>query len=371
MRIAINARSLTSDKTGIGNYILNLIFALAQIDKENNYVILYDPDQIKGNIKFPNQRNFELAPCQWENYWEQICLPTELEKRHIDILHAPAFTIPVIKVCKTVVTIHDITYKLFPDNFDKYAIDYYNKWVPISVQNADMVITDSECTTRDVIEHYSIPEEKIETIHLSCGREFRKLSHMDLSSVCQKYGIKGRYILYVGTLEYRKNIHRMLSAFKLLRQQKVIEHQFLLVGKQRPFFDVNEIIKKLDLGDSVVITNYVPDFVLPILYNAADLFVYVSLYEGFGIPPLEAMSCGTPVVSSNTSSLPEVVGDAALMVNPFDVEDIANAMYKLLTDHALRQELIQKGFKRAEHFSWIKTASKTLSVYNKLKKLTI
>ncbi|MGQ9608534.1 MAG: glycosyltransferase family 4 protein [bacterium] len=371
MRIAINARSLTSNKTGIGNYILNLIFALAEIDKKNDYVILYDPSQIKGNFKLPNQKNFELAPCQWENYWEQICLPTELEKRHIDILHSPAFTIPVIKVCKTVVTIHDITYKLFPENFDRYAIDYYNKWVPISVQNSNMVITDSECTTRDVMEHYSIPKEKIETIHLACGKEFQKLPYVDLSFVRQRYGIKERYILYVGTLEYRKNIHRMLSAFKLLKQRNGIEHQFLLVGKQRPSFNINGIIEELDLEGSVVLTNYIPDYFLPILYNAADMFVYVSLYEGFGIPPLEAMSCGIPVISSNTSSLPEVVGDAALMVDPYDIEDIANAMYQLITDQDKWQELSRKGVERSRHFSWIKTASKTLSVYNKLQNLAV
>lgn len=367
MRIAINARALKPQKTGIGNYISHLITEIAKLDRQNQYVVFYDAADTGEYMTLVKQDNFEEVLCPQVEFWEQICLPTELEKRRIDLYHSTAFVIPLIKPCPMIVTFHDLTYKLFPDNLGRALSEYYERWAEVSAWNADCIISDSDNTARDLMKFYHIPREKIETVLLAVSPQYRPLPAVNYEWIRRRYRLRNKYVLFVGTIEPRKNLERMLEAFRKVKQDNRIEHQLVLVGKERPNHDISKIIKKLGIEEEVRITEYVPDTALPLLYNAADVFVYVSLYEGFGLPPLEAMSCGTPVITSNTSSLPEVVGDAAITVNPYDVDEIANAMYTVLTDDALKHNLIARGIARSQLFSWEKVARETLSIYEKVK----
>lgn len=209
----------------------------------------------------------------------------------------------------------------------------------ISARYADAVICNSQCTANDLIKYYGrIPEDKVAVAYSAAAPQYCPMDDVDLAAIQKQYGLDHPYILYVGTIEMRKNIRLMLEAFALIKKNKGIPHQMLLVGKVREHFDLLKVITELNLSQDVIVAGYVPDEDLPLLYNGADLFIYISLYEGFGLPPLEAMHCGTPVVTSNVSSLPEVVGDAAVMVDPYNVNEIADGIYKLLTDKKLRNK---------------------------------
>lgn len=378
MHIAINATSVGRDRTGIGNYILPLIQALAAIDSENDYTILRwrfaNSDAADTNIagadelftEIAGKSHFEIGWCPYTPDWDQLYLPTELMKRDVDVYHAPSFILPLMRPCKTVVTYHDATSKLFPENLGAKVSDYYDKWSEISARNADYIICNSEYTANDLMKYYGISGDKVEVTYPAALPQYRPHDDVDLTSIQKQYGLEHPYILYVGTIEMRKNIGLMLQAFAHIKRNRGIRHQMLLVGRVRENFEVEKIIRKLGLSQDVVLAGYVPDDDMPRLYSAADLCVYVSLYEGFGLPPLEAMRCGTPVVVSNVTSIPEVVGDAGIMVDPYNVDEIAAGLYKVLTDTALRERMRSRGLQRAEMFSWAKAARQTLNIYNRM-----
>lgn len=215
----------------------------------------------------------------------------------------------------------------------------------------------------DIIRYFKIPENKIKVIYLGVDEDYKPLSETEIRKVRQKYHLNYPFILYVGSLISHKNIPTLIKAFYKLKKYG-LPHKLVITGKRGwKYKNIFEIISKLNLQKDVVFTGYVQREDLPALYNAADLFVYPSLYEGFGLPPLEAMACGTPVITSNTSSLPEVVGNAGIMVDPYDIDGLAKAMYEVLTNEGLRAELRKRGLERAKMFSWKKTAEETLNVY--------
>jgi glycosyltransferase involved in cell wall biosynthesis len=226
-----------------------------------------------------------------------------------------------------------------------------------------MIISISHHTKYDMLKHFKIPEDKIKVIHLAANECYKPLKEDEIYKINEKYSLNHPYILYVGGLEPKKNIPTLLKAFYKLKKHDV-NHKLVITGEKRwNYKSIFETIDKLNLQKEVIFTGYIPDEDLPALYNAADLFVYPSLYEGFGLPPLEAMACGTPVITSNTSSLPEVVGDAGIMVNPYDIDELTNKMYKVLTNEGLTEELSKKGLERAKLFSWKKCAEETLNTY--------
>lgn len=378
MHIAINATTVGLDKTGIGNYIVPLIRALSKVDSHNHYTILrwYFPSFGAGDsnivgadeliAEITEENNFEIGWCPYHPHWEQLCLPTELMKRYIDVYHSPSFVLPLMRPCKMVVTFHDATPKLFPENLGTEVSNYYDKWSGISARHADAIICNSQNTAKDLIKYYHVPKDKVEVTYIAAAPQYCLLDNVDLTAIQEQYGLNSPYILYVGTIEMRKNIRLMLEAFALIKKNRDIPHQMLLVGKAREHFDILKIITEFDLSKDVILAGYVPDEELPILYNGADLFVYISLYEGFGLPPLEAMHCGTPVVVSNVSSLPEVVGDAAVMVEPYNVNEVAEGIYKVLADEKLCSVLKARGLQRAQMFSWKKIARQTLNIYNQV-----
>lgn len=354
MRIGIDVQSVTGNPSGIGYYTSNLVSNLRRIDLANEYVLLASRF-FQGNLATPKRI-----------FWEQVALPMEIYKKKIDLLHTPGFSPPLARNCKVVVTVHDLIGIRIPENNLSLASRFYwSKYLPKMARNADIIITDSEYSRRDIVELLKVSEEKVKVIYLAAGDEFHPIEDEEkVRNVRVKYGIgRDRYALYVGNIEFRKNLVFLLDIWKKFQ----FRCKLVIVGAETKFAkNLSLAIVEKKLSDEVIITGYVPGDDLVSLYNGATLFVCLSLYEGFGLPVLEAMSCGTPVVVSNVSSLPEIVGEAGVKVSPADVEKAGSAIGRVLNDKKLRQELKEKGLLRAKAFSWKKVAEETLQVYRSL-----
>jgi glycosyltransferase involved in cell wall biosynthesis len=352
---------------GIGTYSYELI---KNFNKKNEYYLIHHTP-IDLDI-YTTNHEILIKRCSLPFkgiIWRLINTPLKLKfKKKLDLVHDPygigplSFKMPF----KKVITIHDLTPTLFPHTFSSMAVVSHKLLLPRTLKTADKIITDSNSTKNDLINYFNIPEEKIRVILLAADEKFKPLSNKEIKEAKQKYSLNFPFILYVGTLEPRKNIPSLIKAFYKLKK-KNLQYKLVIAGKRGwKYKEIFETIDKLNLQNDVVFTGYVSDEDLPALYNAADLFVYPSIYEGFGLPPLEAMACGTPAITSNTSSLPEVVGDAGIMVDPPDVDGLADAMYEVLTKEGLRANMIKKGLERAKTFSWEKCARETLEVYEEV-----
>ncbi|XRP97069.1 glycosyltransferase family 4 protein [Methanocaldococcus sp. 16A] len=370
MKVGIVSDRLNRTLTGVGNYVYNLIKELSKIDK-NIYLINYKENNLFPELnKIIIKNPFDIFPKKYSYYFWHLYLNYYLntEKIDLDIVHSPENVSLFIKFKKTkkIITIYDIMAFCFPDVCNFITRNRYKILLPKTLKTSDKIISISNHTKQDLIKHFKIPEDKIKVIHLAANEDYKPLKENEINKIKQKYNLNYPFILYVGGLAPNKNIERLIQAFYKLKKQG-INHKLILTGiKRYKYKSIFETIEKLNLQKDVIFTGYVPDEDLPGLYNAADLFVYPSLYEGFGLPPLEAMACGTPVITSNTSSLPEVVGDAGIMVNPYDVDELAKAMYEVLTNDGLREELSKKGLERAKLFSWKKCAEEHLKVYEEV-----
>jgi len=370
MRIGIITDVVDGEKSGIGTDTYNLIKQLNLVDKENKYHLIHhtptDLDIYKSNKEI-------LVPLPSlilgkGLVWRYITLTLKLKSQDFDLVHDPFGIGPLAfqMSFKKVITIHDLTPFLFPKQYPTYSVILHKLLLPKTTRNADRIITISICSKRDIIKYLKVPENKIDVIYRASGKQFIPLGEKEVRERRRKCDLDFPFILYVGVLHPRKNIPRLIEAYHQVKKTGVA-HKLVIGGKKLfKYTDIFEIIARLNLERDVVFTGYVPDEDLPGLYNAADLFVFPSLYEGFGIPPLEAMACGTPVITSNTSSLPEVVGDVEIMVDPYDVDGLAEAMYRVLTDEALRKDMSKKGVERAKLFSYEKEARETLKVYQEV-----
>lgn len=374
IRIGIDISRTIEESTGVGYYAKNLVHALAKVDSENEYIlygIFYDcfPRGWK-RADIPKTRNFRLHQknfCSWwvDRKWKNFGKYKEELLGGIDILHSTAFTMPLVSKPKTVVTIHDLSCFIYPQYHTEANCEFVTRNVHQAARQASFIIAISESTKREIVRFLHVPEEKIRVVYLAAGDIFHQKCPSDtVATIKNKYKINKRYFLSVGSMEPRKNFGRALIAFKALIEMKKVDYKFVITGgkgwKNEAFYN---LIRKLDIDEHLVFTGYVPEEDLPALYQGADVFVYPSLYEGFGLPVLEAMASGIPVITSNTSSLPEVAGDAALLVNPMEVFEIYEAMEGLATKPELREELRDKGKNQSNLFSWEKTAYKTLEVY--------
>jgi len=355
-------------ETGNETYVLNLLKALAMVDQTNTYDI-YTIDRALLPPELARVENFQVVEVRPASSFLRIpfAMPYLAWRRSVNILHVN-YIAPPFCPCPTVVTIHDISYEFFPQFFSPRDRLLLSNLVPLSARRAAKIISVSENTKRDLMRTYGVTEERIAVTHEAAGSDFQPIDDDQcLSSVRNKYVIDTPFILTVGNLQPRKNLGRLIKAYGQLRQREAITHNLVIVGKagwrQSELFS---LVRELGSQAEVIFTGYVPQDDLPLLYNAADLFVYPSLYEGFGLPSLEAMACGTPVVASNTSSLPEVLGDAAILVDPYDVQQLARAMRDVLFSGDLRREMAAKGLKRARQFSWAETARKTLEIYQEV-----
>ncbi len=370
MRVAINAMSVRANYGGIGIYTKNLIEALAHIDKKNHYLLLLNVENYH-DFRIPRE-NFEnlivWAPFRKYYIWEQFCLPFILKKRKIDLIHGPRAVLPLLCRIKSVVTIHDLAFLFRPDFMPFNPIRYWDIFVKRSVLKADHVIAVSENTKRDLVRSLSVPASKITVTYEGCNGNFKLISESrTLARISQKYGLPRRFILYVGTIEPRKNLNVLLFALEMLKRKHGISAKLVMVGKKGWFYsDFFNTIYKLKLQDDITLLGYVQAEDLPYIYNLADVFVYPSKYEGFGLPLLEAMACGVPVISSNTSSIPEILGDAGSLFSPDDPGQLSESILEILGNEALRAKMVLGGFRRAQLFSWQETAQRTLNIYESI-----
>jgi len=370
LRIAIDAHTVGTKLGGNESYAVNLIEALAEIDGVNHYTIYVTTNEARerfGN-RWPNFKVRSTLP-HTPLIRIPLTLSAELRKNPVDVLHVQ-FTAPPFCPCPVVVSIHDLSFEHLPHTFNRRSRTQLRLTVRHSARRAARILSLSEHTRRDIIDTYGIAPNRVTAIPLAAPDHFGPVTdNRELQRVRHNYGIDGDYILSVGSIQPRKNLARLVRAYASLRGEFSTGKlpKLVLVGKCGWLYD--ETLRALDetnVKDAVVLTGYVPESDLPALYSGALCFVYPSYFEGFGLPPLEAMKCGAPVIVGNKTSLPEVVGDAALAVDPFDVDAIAGAIRRLINDSALRRELSVKGQERAQEFNWRETAEKTLAVYNEV-----
>ena len=379
MHIGLNAHLLSLAETyrgaGINWYIHNLLTHLPRVDRDNRYTAFLGDGRFTSSGLALQLSRLPTSRPVVRILWEQVVQPFALRKERVDLLHALAFVTPLLSPCPSVVTIYDLSFLLYPDSFKRFKRFYLGLFTRLSARRARRIIAISESTKRDVVRLLGVPPEKVEVVYCGIDEAFHPLAPLspqswgergEVDAFRSKRGLPERFILFVGTIEPRKNVTRLIEAFASLRPCDFANLKLVIGGAKGWFYqDVFARVEELGLEGEVMFPGYIPVSELPLWYNAAELFVYPSLYEGFGLPLLEAMACGTPVVTANTSSLPEVVGEAGLTVDPLDVAGLAEAMRRVLDDEALRQEMRKRGLQRAKGFSWTKTAQETVQVYRR------
>ena len=369
MRICVDASPAVHHRAGLGRYAQELITALIAVDPANEYVAFYNRPS-EAQVDPPLDRLPHLTTNLPNKPWRMSVLlahfahlPQDRLFPGVDLFHATDHLLPRLSQAKSVFTLHDLVFRFYPETHMPLNRWFLTLMMPRFLQAADAVIAVSECTKRDAIRLYGVDESKIRVIYEGVNPRFRPATPEAISAVRQKHGLPEHFILSVGTIEPRKNLDTLLEAYCALRHRET-QCKLVIVGKKgwlyHGFF---RRLRELGLEDEVIFPGFVPDEDLPALYSAADLFIFPSLYEGFGLPPLEAMACGAPVITSDASSLPEVAGEAALLVDPKSVEVVARAMRSVLENKELRDRLRAKGPTQAAKFTWESAARETLAVY--------
>jgi glycosyltransferase involved in cell wall biosynthesis len=373
LRIGIDATALPEQPVGAGNYIIQLVTAFAKIDLDFKFLVFAQKGK-RDLFNFPANENLrweivsDMSPMN-RLIWEQTTFPRLVHRSDVDLLHSLHYTQPVRLGCPSVVTIHDMTFFLFPDLHTRAKRLFFPFAIRSSVRRADALVAISESTRQDSIRLLAISPQKIFTTQLGITEEFREVKDKDLLiMVREKYDLPNLFILFVGLVEPRKNIPFLIRAYKALVVEG-FQHNLVIAGRFGWMYqEVFNQIEELGLKDRVQFTGYLPQDDLPMVYNLASLFVYPTKYEGFGFPALEAMACGTPVITTAISSLPEIVGDAGILVPPGDEHALTGAMAEVLRDSTLSNQLRTRGLQRSEYFTWERTARETMKVYKQVLK---
>lgn len=358
MRIGINSALMSGRQgyrqTGISRYISELVSGLRDVMSPDDKLLMLG--QKLGNLQ--DSALFRIG-------WEQTGLPMTVAAQRLDVLHGPLSVLPMAARVHGVITVHDLAFLKFPDQVPAKRRNWLIAGTRLSARKADRIITISENTKTDLLNWLKLPDEKVRVIPLAISPQIQRVSGTSLDVFRMKIEVDRPYILAVGTLEPRKNLPTLLRAFAKIKDE--IDHQLVLVGPEGWLTrELKETLDDLSLGDRVRLTGFVSDSELGGWYSAADLFAYPSWYEGFGLPSIEAMHCGAPVLASNTSSFPEVVGDAGVLIPPGDVDLWATTMRDMLRDRARLDDLRARGFARAADFSWRRTAQETYDVYREV-----
>lgn len=380
MKIGVNTMFFRHPASGSGQYLIHLLNALAEIDSQNEYVLV-GPDPLKESVKQQLRAPFVhhvkpvagplgRNPSIEKMTWEQWTGPGMARKLGVDVFHVPHFAPPLITGSTPVVaTIHDVIPLRLPLYHASARAKVYSNVVARAARRATLIITISEHARQDIIDVLKLPAERIRVIYQAVSDEMQPVEDQErLAAVRARYGLTGRYIFYLGGLDARKNVPQLVRAFSHLYQRLGDPSLQLLISgnpdKQRGslFPDPRPVAADLGMGGQILF-RFVEDEDKAAVYSGASAFVFPSLYEGFGLDPLEAMACGAPVICSNRTSLPEVVGDAAISLDPDDLPAMIEAMYNVLTSDELSADLRARGLARAKLFSWRKTASETLKVY--------
>lgn len=366
MKIGIDARIAHYSQGGIRNYVVHLLNALAALDAETDYRVLHSRKDRNPPLPAPNFRSFACWTPSHHRL-ERWALGMEVRRLRLDLLHSPDFIPPAFGYRRSVITVHDLNFLYYPKFLTAESRRYYNQQIEWAVQRADHILADSHSAQVDLITLLNVSSEKVTVVHLAADPAFCPLSKKEARRIAAQHDLKSGFLLFVGTLEPRKNIPGLLRAYRLLLDEAVTTAPLVLVGGMGWLYDeVFERVEALCLTEHVRFLHDVPDADLPGLYNAASVLVTPSFYEGFGLPALEAMACGTPVVVAERASLPEVVGEAGLLVNPDDPEDIAHALIRVLTEDSLRAQMRKQGLAQAARFTWERTARETLAVYQEV-----
>ncbi len=372
MKIAIDLQPALMTRAGIGQYTYSLAKYLTQSSPPDEFVGLAfgrgccDLDGLEAQ-NFHIRRIGCIPRRAMNLFWKTIDWPpADVFTGAVDLFHFPSFVARPLRAAKSVVTIHDLAFMRMPEFSERKNAAFLSKHVPRTLDRVALVLVDSKFTASELVELYGYPESKTRVVPLGVEESFYPRPPAESSRQCRQYGLPEKFILCVSTVEPRKNIGTLLEAYGLLRDGGGEAPDLVLVGGEGWLGEdekIERLIDKLKLRGAVRRLGYVSREAMPAIYSSALFFVFPSLYEGFGLPPIEAMACGLPVICSSTSSLPEIAGDAALLVPPCDAACMAGAMRKLIDDSALRRELIRKGLDRAKRFTWAETARLTMDAY--------
>lgn len=371
MKISIDARGINLyNGTGIGTYTENLVKQLLEIDKENEYSLFWTGKNY-NDYKKPNS-NIVFSSKKHGRFYENHYFPTFIKSNDIDLHHIPQNGIGLCEqyLNDCVVTIHDLIPYTMPQTVGKGYLERFLRDMPNIIKRAKGIITVSEYSKNDILKFFNfIPEERIFVTPLAANSNYKPIDKdICTAYVSKNFNIKKPYILYIGGFSTRKNVKELILAFNKVNKDLKTPHVLVLGGSIKDEgIKLVKLVEELNLQDSIIFTGFLNDDSLPILYSGAEAFVYPSLYEGFGLPPLEAMSCKTAVITSNLTSIPEVTGDAAVLINPFDSNDLSTALFKVLNNENFKNELEIKGYEKSLEFSWKRTAELTLNAYNKIK----
>ena len=367
MRIGIDARKLHD--FGIGTYIRNLLRELARLDQHTEFVLLCRPDDVEAMQRLgPNFRPV-ISRAGHYSVTEQLTIPLALAREGVTLFHAPHYVLPPLVHCRSVVTIHDCIHLMFPQYLpNRIALAYARTSMAMAARRATRVMTVSESSKKDIIRFFGTDPSKIDVIYNAYDERFGVEPHEDaVARVRERYQLQDPFVLYAGNVKPHKNLERLIEAFHIVRDRGLDHLKLVMIGDDiSKYASLRRAVHRHQLHKYVRFLGYVPEETLAAMYRLAGVFVFPSLYEGFGLPPLEAMVSGTPVVTSNVSSLPEVAGDAAVLVDPYDPEAIADGIHRVLTDDQLRRDLRRKGLARARQFSWEASVHRIREIYGEV-----
>ncbi len=374
MRVAIDYSAALNQRAGIGRFVRNLTASLLAVDTADQFVLLYAAARGRERPALPTGARVTPRRLPFSERWMTILwqrlnlrLPVEWFSGPIDVFHAPDFVLPPLRRARSVLTVHDLAFLLSPECADAKLRDYLMAAVPRSVRSASFVVADSENTRNDVICLLGAAPERTAVVPGGVEPRFHPANATVIADLRHRLGLAAPFILSVGMMEPRKNWQGLIQAYSLARARHHLPHLLVLAGPRGWLWEsILEERERSPFRNDVLFMGFVADEDLPALYSAADVFAFPSFYEGFGLPPLEAMACGTPVVVSNTASLPEVVGDAGLQVPPQDVDALAEALAQLVLDEPLRARLRQAALERAATFTWARAAERVLEVYKRV-----
>jgi len=369
VRVGLDARALASESpTGVERYVISLVRGLAELDDAPEILAYLDrPIPDRDLERVANSGSLRTRLIRARRGWLRAALPWRLWRDRVEVVHLPSTILPPLLPCPAVVTVHDLAWTRYPETYPPDDLRMQRTAVPRAVRRAAHVITCSHSTARDVEQVLGVPAQKLTAIPLAAAPEFSPDGPgLAADAFPAAHRLSRGYVLHSGRLEPRKNLMRLLDAYRKAREATSVPPLVLVGGRTEHADELAARAREIGLAEQVLFLGYVPASILPALYRSATICVYPSLYEGFGYPAAEAMASGTPVITSNVSSMPEVAGDAALLVDPASVDEMASALVRLLTDEALRQDLRARGLARSREFSWQRVARDTVSVYRQV-----